>query len=139
MRAQLPSDIAVEAESALHVFDLGRGVVEGKFCARVWGGEAFQLRDLPAPLLDSYAVLSARSSPSSLPPIFGSFESAVFSGAAANVLAPDGEFFEYLHYPQPSPFTEASRQRISIATRFHSPSKARTSKNISLDVLAINY
>ena len=51
MRAQLPSDIAVEAESALHVFDLGRGVVEGKFCVRVGEGKPSNCAMWPAPLL----------------------------------------------------------------------------------------
>ena len=108
MRAQLPSDIAVEAESALHVFDVGRGVVGGKFSVRIWGGEAFQLRDLACAPLDSYAVLSARSSPSSLPPVSGSFESAVFCCSAADLLAPDGELFGSVHKLQPSRFTELS-------------------------------
>jgi hypothetical protein len=124
MRAQLPSDIAVEAESALHVFDVSRGVVGGKFSVRIWRGEAFQLRDLACTPLDSYAVLSARSSPSSLPPIFGSFGCAVFCDSAGDLLAPDGGLFGSVHKLQPFPSTEASRRRASTATRFRSPSNA---------------
>jgi hypothetical protein len=73
-----------------------------------------QLRDLACAPLDNYAFLSARSSPSSLPSSFGSSETAVFCGSAADLLVPDGAFFASEHKLQPSRFTELS---VSIAQR----------------------